>query len=536
MSEKPEEQFNKIANLAGIHVVGEDAQPVVRIDQDLNVTARRLGEVIQNQDLFEMNGTLVYFDHRGERQAMTPTAFRTWINDRVVVAEKFQKDTGLAIPGILTKDAASTILESQNFRRGVRVLTGMNSVRLPVLRPGGALELLPEGYDAQTGVFTTGSLPYDEEMALEAAKGNLGRLFGSFPLTDERSLAVQVAALLSLYVRHLPGGTSLRPGFLWLANKPESGKSVLAKASQYPVLGRAPAVKMKKGEQLDKEMEAFMIAGVPSLFLDNVYGGIESATIDQMLTSEESEGRAMGGHGLFRAKNSAILYVTGNRLELNTDAERRFLVIDLFEKGDPMERVFPDSAVLNDDSMKDPVWRAQMLAICWAMVKHWHTAGMPAASVVRGSFETYSKLLGGIVEAAGYVPPFQRAEIPDAINPDQAEFVELLEEVLCDMGLETERDYTLEDLAKLARRRGIFEKQVGTQADGRKLTIKEDKLDKTEASYADDRGILTDSHRSSFGKKIKKMAGGEPKVRGKRVEFGKRYQARKSTFSIKVLD
>ena len=534
MSEVVESPLSEFSKAVGLHPVDAAGKVPVMVCPDLNVTAMVLGRIISTRDLFELNGELVYFDFKGDRKFMTATAFRSWINDEVLIYEKRDKEDR-PIPTMLTKDAASTILENQNFLRGVRRLAGMNSVRLPVLRPTGELELLPEGYDAQTGVYTTSAgLVYDQTMAVEAAKGWLTRLIGSFPLSDGRSMAVQVAAILSLYVRHLPGGTSLRPGFLWLANKPESGKSVLAKMAQYAVLGRAPAVKMKKGEQLDKEMEAFMIAGVPSLFLDNVYGGIESATIDQMLTSEESEGRAMGGHGLFRAKNSAILYVTGNRLELNQDAERRFLVIDLFERGDPQDRRVSKEDVLNDDAMKAPDWRARMLSICWALVANWHAMGMPCGSVERGSFETYSRLLGGIVEAAGYDAPFARAEIPDAINPEQVEFQELLQEVVADMGLEMEKDFTIEDLARLARLAGVMEKQVGTPADGKKLTVKEEKLDKTEASYAVDKGYLTDSQRSSFGKRVKKMVGGELKVKGMRVEFGKRYQARKSTFTIKL--
>ena len=508
----------------------------VMVHADLNVTARHLGQIVSQRELFEMNGELIYFDHRGERQVMTPVRFRSWMSEEVLIFEKRDKNTDLPLASMLTKDASATILESQPFRRGVRPLRGMNSVRLPVLRAEGRLELLPYGYDAETGIMTVeGGVEYETGMDLEAAKAWLGRMFGGFPLTDPRSMAVMVASLLALYVRHLPGGTGLRPGFLWLANKPGSGKSVLAKAAQYPVLGRAPAVKMKKGEQLDKEMEAFMIAGVPALFLDNVYGGIESPTIDQMLTSEESEGRAMGGHGLFRAANSALLFVTGNRLELNADAARRFLVVDLFEKGEPKERVVDREWLLNDGVMKSPEWRARMLAICWAFVRNWHEKGMPEGSITFPSFENYGWLIGGIVEAAGYESPFQEPEIPDAINPEKMEFMELMEEVLMEMGMDEERDFTLENLAMLARRRQVFEKSVGTEEEGRRLRIKMDKIDREHQGVATDCGYMTPPQSASFGKRIKKLAGGELKVKGRSIEFGKRAQARKSTFTVKVL-
>lgn len=533
---RPEDQFRNVAAIAGLTVVEGDAIPVIRIEPDMNVTARHLGQVVARLDIFRQNGELVYFDHEGERQIMHPLAFRTWINNHVVIAEKFDKATGAAIPSTLTKEAAATVLVSQNFLRGVRVLRGMNAVRLPVIRESGALELLPYGYDAETGIYTVDTgIQYDTEMDIEAAKGWVTRIYQWAPITDNRGWGVLVAGLMALYVRHLPGGTGLRPGFVVRGNKPGCGKSVIVKSWQYPVLGRAPAVKMKQGEQLDKEMEAFMIAAVPVIFLDNVYGSLRSATIDQMLTSEESEGRAMGGHGLFRAKNSALLMISANNIEGNEDAERRFLLLDLFEPNDISERQPPEEDLLDDNAMKSVAWRSRMLSVCWALVRHWREAGMPKGNVLLQSFERYSALLGGIVQAAGYVNPFTKPAVEESLNPEQAEFMDLLKGVVEEMGGETEKDFTIEDLARIARARQLYEKDVGTREQGRKLTIKEDKLDKHEASMAEDRGYLTDSHRSAFGKRLKKRNGDTPKVAGRKIEFGKRH-SRKSTYSVKFVE
>jgi hypothetical protein len=395
---------------------------------------------------------------------------------------------------------------------------------------------LPWGYDDETEMFTVkGGVEYDLTMEVEEAQMWIERMFGTFPFANDRSKSVQVAAMLALYVKHLPGAQGLRPGFLWLANKPESGKSVLAKAALYPVLGTAAAAKMKKGEELDKELEAFCRAAVPYIFLDNVYGGIQSASIDQLLTSEESTGRGMGGHGVFLARNTALLLVTGNRLELNEDAARRFLVVDLFEKGEPSDRKVSDADRLDDSRMKGDSWRSRVLSVCWAFVKNWHDRKMPRGSVVLGSFENFSILLGGVVEAGGYVPPFERAEIPDAISPERAEFVELLGAVLDEMGEDVERDFTIEDLARLARSKGLFGQQVGSVAEGKKLTIKEDGLERNERAYAEDRGYLTPGQRCAFGKRMGKEAGTTPKVKGRVVEMGKRAQSRKSTFTVRVL-
>jgi hypothetical protein len=530
-------QFADMAAALGLKTADPDKLPVVLLRPDLASVARLVGQVVSRLDLFRTEGgELVFFDDEGKRQLMLPRVFRTWIQRHCITARRYDKESGEAQSLTMEMDEAATILAAPDFMRGVRVLRGEHRVRLPVLREGGGLDLLPWGYDAETGIYTIpGGLEYDLDVDLAAANGHFDRAFGTFPMSDGRSRAVQAAAMLAVYVRMLPGGQSLRPGIIWLANKPESGKSVLAKAAQYHVFGRAPAAKLKRNEDLDKEMEAFMRAGVPAIFLDNVYGGLESQTLDQLLTTEESMGRAMGGHGIFEAKNRAQFFVTGNNLKLNDDAVRRFLIVDLFEPGDPKDRQMPPGGLLNDDAMRADAWRKAMLAMCWAWVRHWHAAGMPVGTHRMGSFEEFSLLVGGIVEAAGYEAPCAPAAIPDAINPEQAEFRRLMELVVQEMGLERQRDFSIRDMARMARAMGVFEPQVGTQEDGKALTIKNEKLSGEMAMMAEDRGFLNDRQNSSFAKQLRKRVGQEtPTTRGL-ARFGKREQARNSTWTVELV-
>lgn len=530
-------QFEETAALVGLSTADGDKLPVVRGGaRDLSVTARLLGQVAARLDLFMADRNMVYFDHEGQRSLMDSTTFRTWISDFVVVAVKFDGEDGKPVAGTLSKDEAATVLASPHFRRGVRPLKGVHHVRLPVVRASGELDQLPWGYDDETGIYTIPEgLEYATDMSLEVAKGEFERVFSTFPFSDDRSKAVQVAAMLALFVRCLPGGSSLRPGFLWIANKPESGKSVLGKACQYPVLGKAPVAKMKKHEDLDKEMEAFMRAGVSSIFIDNIYKSFQSQTIDQLLTAEDSTGRAMGGHGVFEAKNRSQFFLTGNGLSLNEDAERRFLVVDLFEAGDPRDRGIPDDGVLSDERMRSEPWRGRMLSMLWAFVRNWHEVGMTPGSHRMGSFEKFSQMIGGIVEAAGYEPPCQRAIIPDAINPERAEFLDLLGAAVEAMGLLTTRDFSIHELCALARTRGLFETHIGTLEEGRKLTIKEDGISAEYRASAEDRGLMTLGMTQSFGKRLKQEVGQTPMVGSRRIEFGKRAQARKSTWTVTVL-
>lgn len=506
----------------------------VKLDADLNVTATRLGEVAQRLPIFRINGELVCFLRDGERVEVTPRFFRTWINSHLTIAAKFDKEDGKPIPGTLKTDDAGAILESESFLAGVRKIAAVNRVRLPVVRKSGALEKLPWGYDDETKIYTVpGGLDYATDVSLESAKVGMGRVDGEFPFENQRSIAVQRAANLALFCKHLPGGDGLRPGFLWLGNRVGCGKSVLAKSILYPVIGSAAAAKLKQKEDLDKELEAFMRAGVPYIFLDNVYGGLASASLDQLLTSKKSTGRALGGHSIFEVDNTALVVVTGNRLELNEDAARRFVVVDLFDREEPGTRQI--ECRLDDDAMLSEQWRGEQLARLWAMVAHWHAMGMPRAQVLLAGYERYSEMLGGIVTAAGYEEPFQTALIPDSISPENAEFLELVELILQDMGAEDEKKFVLEDLVRMARGAELFQDKIGSVQDGVDLVVKRDGIAKGERGFVRDEGLVTASHRASFTKWIKKRMGCHVGREGQRVEFGRREEAKKMRFSVKRL-
>lgn len=533
---------DKVAEAAGLGVVTEGAVPFViipgRDSGDLHALANRLGEYAARLDIFMLNGDLITFNSDGEQEVMDGGHFRGWIMQHVVTCERCHRETGKPIPKPLSRSDAATVLKMDAFKRGVRKIVAVNHVRLPVVRQDEdlglkTLEQLPWGYDEATQVYTVpGGLEYGTDTPLNIAQEWVHDTTGTFPFSDPRSLAVQIAAMHSMFSKHLLPEGCLRPGFLWLANKPSSGKTVLAKMVLFTVCGRGPVAKLKKDADLDKELEAFARASVPFVFFDNVRSGLDSPSIEQMMTSGESTGRAMGGHGVFGAKNTMLLLVTGNRLELNEDTQRRFLVVDLFEKGEPAERVV--GSLLSESVMRADAWRKMALECLYAMVKAWFDAGMPKGETELGSFEEYSRVIGGIVKSAGFADPLVPAEIPDAINPERAEFEDLLRAILEEMEGESKRDFTLEDLCALARSQNLFVPLVGDQAQGVKLTIKEDGITGEHKAYAQDRGLLTPSQRQKWNFRLQKEVGREPKVEGQIICFGSRSQSRKTTFTIEV--
>lgn len=534
MADPTTKALEEEAKAAAIGVVGADGMPIVRINPDLNRTAREIGEIVAKLDIYQQNGVLLYFDDKRQKQEMKAHPFRTWLNNHAVVASKFDKE-GNAVRATLDVTDAQSVLQAGSFLRNVRPVVGLNHVRLPVMRKSG-IELLPWGYDKESEIYTVpGGLEYDEVLDIGVAKGWIQRYFGSFPFLDERSMGVQVAAFLSLYVRHLmPGG--LRKGFLWRANKPDSGKSIAAKAGLYPVMGHAAAAKMKKQEDLDKELEAFLRDGAPYIFLDNVYGGLQSATLDQLLTSKQSTFRNLGTGQVSVVDNKAQLLVTGNNLEANEDAARRFLLVDLFEAGDPQEREV--EALLEDELMGSDEWRGEALAAMYAIVREWEKAGRPAGPTIDRTFPDFSRVLGGLVTCVGYADPMVRPESEMSLNPERADWRRLLEAVVEAMQeeKESERKWTLEDLAAVARALDVFSDRVGNREEGVKLFIKEHGLKGTERAHAEDTGILTPRQRQRWNNFLKGEVATTPTVGGHKVRFGTHEQKRKTAYTIEILD
>jgi hypothetical protein len=101
--------------------------PAVSILPDLNSTAKQLGALAGNLDLFYHRGKIVFRDHLGILQVMTGMKFRTWINHQgVVTFSKLDAATGAPIPCSLSCGDAAAILECQSFLKGVRPLAESN--------------------------------------------------------------------------------------------------------------------------------------------------------------------------------------------------------------------------------------------------------------------------------------------------------------------------------------------------------------------------------------------------------------------------
>ena len=114
-------------------------------------------------------------------------------------------------------------------------------------------------------------------------------------------------------------------------------------------------------------------------------------------------------------------------------------------------------------------WNVKILAALWAMARHWDEQGRPAPSRGHSAFPAWAKIIGGIVEAAGFGCPLETANVTAIADPDSEDMRQLVSEMAnratpCAFG----------DLIELAREHGLFETVIG--ADGEELDAKNQPL------------------------------------------------------------
>ena len=158
-------------------------------------------------------------------------------------------------------------LASPDFLEQLRTVHAFNTVRLPVRRRKRVIELLPEGIDESTGTLTL--TPAGDDWTLKHGNRGAGEavayvreLLSEFcfcPADRERSLAVAVAAMLTLFCRHVLRPNEERPAFVYTANAEGSGKTLLAKLANIPLLGYAPVRTVPKEES---EIRKLVLAAV----------------------------------------------------------------------------------------------------------------------------------------------------------------------------------------------------------------------------------------------------------------------------------
>jgi hypothetical protein len=283
---------------------------------------------------------------------------------------------------------------ADRFFRPVREI-----VLYPAITQSGRI-VRESGYDEETECYF--DLPgLGEATGAEEALGVLGDVFADFPFRGEADRANLYAMLLTFVMRRGIGGPV--PAFIAQAPVQGTGKSKLVTAALSILMGKEVVSSFlpRDEAEVQKTLGGMIMAGRPYFFFDNLKCRMASSFLEGTITSRYIDFRILGSNAIFTAENNFVFVFTSNNPQIEKDLVRRMVPVNLDADREHPEDVrgrrfrHPD---IEGHVLRE---RPRILAALLSLA----TRGGPWDGPVMGSFEAWSRAVGGALAAAG-VPGF----------------------------------------------------------------------------------------------------------------------------------
>lgn len=391
-----------------------------RIGRPLDAFAREAASVCSLNGVFRRDMEVVTINQRtGQIERLDADDFRTYLEDLAVTFKwcSAGKNQGATQePTTMARETAQGTLKSRRFIFRQRHIERVHSISQPILRADGRIELLKEGYDAESCVLTRKNGIVVEEVPLEAARLLLRRLLKDFPFVSELDKAVQIASMLSYYAALLLPLNAERINFAYKANKHRSGKTLLIKAAIAPVAGMTIVEPWPDTpKDLINLLDTTVNDGLPYLVLDDITGHVRSPALNAFLTANTWGFRGFHTQNKKFGAKQAVVFLSGHEMTLQADLEGRFLECRLHvAEADSHAHRVPNP--INERWLVRPEQRADICSSLWTIIRAWDAAGRPKGRTTKPGFEDWCSLFGGIVEFAGFGDPC--ASRPDEERSD----------------------------------------------------------------------------------------------------------------------
>jgi hypothetical protein len=422
-------------------------------------------------------------------------------------------------------------LRADEFTRRQPRLVRIHSVRLPILRDDGRVELLPVGYDAESGIYTLPmGFDYDEKMTLEEGAFIMRDLHREFPFADRkddgnsRSQAVHMANFLSQFGYMLLPRESRRLNFLYNANAPRSGKTLLVELILNTVHGRAAIDNMPDDRnKLRDRLDTAVLSGATHLVFDDLEGFLRNGLLNSFLTAPTWSGRKFHTQDEFIAEKSPVVMLTGNNVEMTPDVAGRTLTCDLYreEADDQAQRI---EKPIDGDYVKSKGVRAQLLSALWAIVKAWRDGRPHEASRVISGYQRWSSVFAPMVSLSGFGDPLEPA--PEGAFGGNTEFADMctLVSTLAE-GVAKMREVEFQEIVSVCRETGCFEHLM----EGKLVWVDGENEERWQEFQ------LSPSASSRLGKLLSGRYGGQRfMTRHGQIRFGSRGRNRHKRYVIEV--
>ncbi|MBI2717221.1 MAG: toprim domain-containing protein [Rhizobiales bacterium] len=341
-------------------------------------------------------------DDRGEPVAAPVTDERLrYMLARLAVWQKLNRNNEL-VPAHPPTGLVKSLLATPD--PALPVLAGI--VNTPVFGSDGTL-LTEPGYHAEAKLlfhpapgFTLPPIPAcpSGEDVAQARALLLDDLLGDFPFVAEAERAHALSLLLLGFIRAMIDG----PTPLHVIEKPTpgTGATLMVDAIATVLTGTGASV-MTEGrdeEEWRKRLTA-KLRQIPSLVvIDNLRHPLDSSALAAALTAPHWEDRILGASEMTRLPIRCVWIATGNNPEFSNEMARRVVRIRLEAHVDqPWRR----EGFRHSDLMG---WvranRARLVAACLTLIRAWIAAGRPKGTRMIGSYENWSRAMGGILEHA----------------------------------------------------------------------------------------------------------------------------------------
>ncbi len=348
------------------------------------------------------------------------------------------------------KDAAGLVVAHATGAAGVRELSLM--VSYPVYGPG--FELVQPGW--HDGLF------YDEpdelrdlrpETDCEVIHNVLHDLVVDFPFKGEADRQNFFGLLLTPLIAPALDGN--RPMHLLNAPLERTGKSKLVnEVFGGIVTGRdTPSMQITdREEEREKRILAMLLQGETLMHLDNLPSYIDSPALASLLTTQRFLGRLLGYSRNVSLPNHLTIVGTGNNVQASGEIAKRIVPI-LIEPTSAHPEARTD---FRHPDIRAYVRRQRrtVLECLLGLVENWLAAGRPTCSDRLGGFESWSEVVGGILQVNGLrawrTNEGEWRRRADARGEEMAAFVEAWHEAFG----ATER--TPRELLDLARQQEFF--------------------------------------------------------------------------------
>ena len=238
---------------------------------------------------------------------------------------------------------------------------------------------------------------------IEASRDLLLDFLTDFPFISVGERANAISIMLLPFVRDLIDGAT--PLYLIEKPSPGTGATLLAEILIYPSIGRDLPVMTEGGEDAEwrKRITAQLSEGASVIFIDNITKRLESPALAAAITAPVWTDRILSLSKTIHVPVRCVWIATGNNPPLSPEIARRTVRIRLDAKTDRpwMRGQFKYPNLREFVAMH----RAEVVKTCLVLIQAWIAAGKPVHTVsggnIIGSFESWAKTMGGILEVAG---------------------------------------------------------------------------------------------------------------------------------------